>query len=398
MSSTAAPVVTLIEKLKSLTPRLEEGENQVTRNDALELARELVRSLERPEDVAGDTIFSPLVPVAAKIAIDLDLLGLMVKCDGAITSDELAEQSGAEELLITRILRVLAAAGLIADVGDRTWQASPITRAMAVENIAAGYRMVQNGLMAAANMAPKYLKEIDYRCPTDPKDGLMQYTYQSKLNSFQILYSLPGVLEDFSSYMGHVAGARQIWLDWFPIQERLIDGASEAKDSVLLVDIAGNQGHDLIAFQKKYPNHGRRLILQDLPMVIKDVGTLPPGIEAMAYDFFTEQPVKGARAYYYHHTLHNWSDYKCEEMLNRVRAAMKPGYSKLFIHDMIVPETKASSFIAMMDLMMMIFNGGIERTARQWKTLLERAGLEVVRVWLAPEADAGGIVEAVVKG
>lgn len=63
----------------------------------------------------------------------------------------------------------------------------------------------------------------------------------------------------------------------------------------LLVDIGGGWGHDLIAFHEKYPTRGTRgrLVLQDLPSVIKDTGAPLSGVEAMGYDFFTEQPVKG---------------------------------------------------------------------------------------------------------
>lgn len=77
---------------------------------------------------------------------------------------------------------------------------------------------------------------------------------------------------------------------------------------------------------------------------------------------------------------------------------MKPGYSKLYIHEMIVPETQASAYVAMLDLTMMCFNAGMERTARQWTTLLNKVGLEVVKIWPPPEDGAGGVVEAIVKG
>jgi len=40
------------------------------------------------------------------------------------------------------MLRALAAIGLLADVGERTWQATPITQAMAMEGVAAGFRMM----------------------------------------------------------------------------------------------------------------------------------------------------------------------------------------------------------------------------------------------------------------
>lgn len=76
---------------------------------------------------------------------------------------------------------------------------------------------------------------------------------------------------------------------------------------------------------------------------------------------------------------------------------MKPGYSKLLIHEMIVPEQGASTFHAMLDMAMMAFNSGMERTERQWRELLENAGFEVLKVWSPLEEDADGIVEAVLK-
>lgn len=77
---------------------------------------------------------------------------------------------------------------------------------------------------------------------------------------------------------------------------------------------------------------------------------------------------------------------------------MEPGYSKLLLHEMIIPETKASGFHSMLDLTMMAFNAVMERTGNQFTSLLEKAGFEVVKIWV-PEGDhdADGIVEVVVK-
>lgn len=105
----------------------------------------------------------------------------------------------------------------------------------------------------------------------------------------------------------------------------------------------------------------------------------------------------GARAYFYHHIFHDWSDYKSLEILEQVVKAMTPGYSKLLIHEMIVPDTGASLTHVMLDMVMMCFNGGIERTAQHWRQLLEKAGLEVVKIWPGPEESAAGLVEAVLK-
>ncbi|RYP63324.1 hypothetical protein DL769_006996 [Monosporascus sp. CRB-8-3] len=387
----------LIEQLSQLSPRLSSGEDKDARKEALQLSKKLTASLEQPEDVAVALAFSlrqPIIPVTARIAIQLDLFKHIVNHGVPISSKELASLSGGEELLIIRVLRSVSSIGLVHEVGERLWQANPITEAMAIEGIAAGHRMLGEMVIGAAQKAPKYLKEAGYRCPTDPKDGLMQYTFQTKLTTFEFFSSMPEVLRDFNMFMGNTMGARSYWVDWFPVQEQLLDGATA--ETALLVDVGGGRGHDLLAFHEKYPRQGR-LVLQDLALVTESIGDLNPAIERVSYDFFTEQPLKGARAYFYHHILHDWSDVKCMEILTRVKTAMKPGYSRLLIHEMIIPEQGASTFHAMLDMTMMAFNAGMERTERQWRELLESAGFHVLKVWSPREEDADGIVEAILK-
>ncbi|KAI0011122.1 O-methyltransferase-domain-containing protein [Xylariaceae sp. FL0662B] len=249
-------------------------------------------------------------------------------------------------------------------------------------------------IVGAAMKAPKWLKETGYRCPTDPDDGLMQYAFETKLTTFQLFSSMPDVLKDFNTFMGNTMGARSYCVDWFPVQERLLDGAS--KEFALLVDVGAGKGHDIIAFHDKYPDRGL-LVLQDLAAVTDHIENLDPAIKRMAYDFFTEQPVKGARSYFYHHILHDWSDTKCLEILEQVKKAMTPGYSKLLLHEMIIPETGASTFHAMLDMTMMAFNAGMERSQKQWEELLSRVGLEVIKFWPPLQEDADGIVEAMLR-
>lgn len=151
---------------------------------------------------------------------------------------------------------------------------------------------MQSGEMlgGAAQMSPKFFKEAGYRCTTDPKDGVMQYAFQTKLPTFQFFSSIPEVLKDFNTFMGNTMGTRSYWLDWFPIQERLLDGMTP--DSVLLVDVGGGRGHDIVAFHEKYPRRGR-LVLEDLSAVTETTEELDPAIERITYNFFTPQPVEG---------------------------------------------------------------------------------------------------------
>ena len=60
---------------------------------------------------------------------------------------------------------------------------------------------------------------------------------------------------------------------------------------------------------------------------------------------------------------------------------MVKGYSRLLIDEYVLPNTGAPFRGPAMDILMMLYNTGMERTMRQWKVLLEACGLEIVKVW-----------------
>jgi hypothetical protein len=135
--------------------------------------------------------------------------------------------------------------------------------------------------------------------PTEPTDTFVQYANQTNLNFFEYLQSIPPLLADFNLFMGNTMGAREYWHDWYDVQGCLLADFDPSKSSTLLVDVGGGKGHDLQAFNTAFGNPSwqdqRKLVLQDLPHVINTIpdGELPSTVVRMAYDFFTEQPVKG---------------------------------------------------------------------------------------------------------
>ncbi|PGG99634.1 hypothetical protein GX51_06189 [Blastomyces parvus] len=380
----------LIAQLHSLTPRLTDEQDLEAKREALRIVKTLRVQLDQPENVAVDMAFSPMIAVSARIAVNLKLFKYIVQ-EGPVASARLAELSGAEELLIIRILRPLAAMQFVEEIDLRTWKANRVTEAMATEEIASGHRMISQLIVPAMQSAPAFFLQRGHSCPIDPKDGLMQYAFNTKQTTFERIVSSPSLLRDFNMFMGNTMGARKYWVDWYPVQSQILDGA--ATDKALVVDVGAGKGHDLLAYKNKFPDTGR-LVLQDLPQVVEALEDLDEAIEKVTYDFFTEQPVTGARVYFYHHILHDWSDSYCLEILDNVAAAMTPGYSKLLIHEMVVLEQGASQFQAQLDMTMMAFNSGMERTAQQWRELLERAGLTVVKFWEPIDEGGDGIVEA----
>jgi hypothetical protein len=78
-------------------------------------------------------------------------------------------------------------------------------------------------------------------------------------------------------------------------------------------------------------------------------------------------------------------------MLEHIRDATTPGYSKLIVYDLILPDMGASKTQARLDIAMMRTNSGVERSACEFTELLESAGFKG-GVWNWPDRD--GIVEA----
>ena len=156
-------------------------------------------------------------------------------------------------------------------------------------------------------------------------------------------------------------------------------------------------GHELANFHKAHPDVPGRLILQDLPIVLDKVRDNPSqDIELMNYDFFTPQPVKGARAYYFRNICHDWPDKDCQKFLFNTAQAMVKGYSRILIDEYVIPNTGAPLRGSSMDLQMMMYVSGIERTRRQWQNLLDACGLEILKIW-GGRSDYEQVIEAQVK-
>lgn len=102
---------------------------------------------------------------------------------------------------------------------------------------------------------------------------------------------------------------------WFStyLVERLVGHAVPFEDTVFLVDIGGNQGHDLRKFWREYGQLPGKLILQDSPSVIEGVSSRDAGVKVTGYSFLDPQLVKGARVYCFRAIFHDWPDDICQK-------------------------------------------------------------------------------------
>lgn len=129
------------------------------------------------------------------------------------------------------------------------------------------------------------------------------------------------------------------WFDVYPARARVEEAGTNDSD-VLLVDVGGGRGHWAQEFRNAMPSrdYPGRVIVQDQPSVVSRIQI--DEIEALAYDFFTPQPIKGARFYLFKQIIHDWDDKKAIEILENTAQSMIHGQSTLLIDDYVLPEEK----------------------------------------------------------
>jgi SAM-dependent methyltransferase len=148
-----------------------------------------------------------------------------------------------------------------------------------------------------------------------------------------------------------------------------------------IVDIAGGTGLLLAMILEAHPK--MRGTLYDLPHVIEHAknGPLQRMLDRCTFasgDMFNAVP-QGADAYIMKHIIHDWPDDKCVALLQECRRAVNRG-GKLLVIDNVIHlgnEFEPGKFL---DLQMLIFPGGKERTEEEFRKLFAAAGWKLARV------------------
>lgn len=375
------------------------------RQEMLSACERLRASLENPLERVLRLSFSVSELIALRVGVDMKLFDAAAKAASKgqeVRIEELSSEVNADPLLVTRFMRLLVGMGLFKELGEGVYSSTNLAGAYVSGSIGAAGVIHMSQLVRPLSGVPDYLEEKGYKNPDDAYDSPFQYALGTKLHCFDWLAKKPKLQQAFNTTMKTSMALRGLqWFDYFPVEEKL---HVESSSAPLLVDVGGNIGHDLASFKQKYPNIPGKLILQDLSVVIDNTNDLPSGIEAMKYNFFDPQPVKGAKAYYLRSVLHDWPDKQSRQILGNIRDAMSPD-SLLLICETIQPETNMTVDSAQIDLMMMTNYSSMERTRKQFETLLNDVGFELVNVWRSGSStshskqlfEQSGLIEARLK-
>jgi hypothetical protein len=142
------------------------------------------------------------------------------------------------------------------------------------------------------------------------------------------------------------------------------------------VDVGGGQGRLLAEVRPAVPTLCGPLA--DLPEVVAGAGEVlqAAGVAhrcaVTGADFFVSVP-RGGDTYVLAQILHDWSDQEALAILRTCHGAMDAG-SRLWINERVMPQGDVSAGDALYDINMLVLVGGQERTADEYRVLLEEAG------------------------
>ena len=190
--------------------------------------------------------------------------------------------------------------------------------------------------------------------------------------------------------MLHEVGGTFAYLARHPDQLAVFDAAMTAKahadvGAILatvdfsryptIADIGGGSGHLIRAIVDRHPNV--RGVLVDLPQVIERVEA-HERVESLARDFFVDV-LPPADLSILMQVIHDWDDTDAERILAAVAAATAPG-ATVMLFEWLLPEHPTDDAANVLDVFMLAVTGGRERTAIEYRDLLDRTGFDVTDI------------------
>jgi len=312
---------------------------------ALSEARALVQRLEHPWETVDNIVWTePIRLTCMKTAADMDLFTHLSSTPR--TSVQLADamEVKPDATLVSRVARMLAAASIIAEVDVDTYASTELSEALKDRaGLVSGiHHFYDIGVSQLARL-PDYFHETNYRNPTSREHPPWEYIMPgSEPDMWKWYQTYPHAHANFHSFLSSIRVGQPPWPTYYPLS-RLLSNADFSKPFV--VDVGGGKGRDLTHLSSALLSSSTsdlqpQLILQDLPPVISAAERehLPADIRLMAHDFFSAQPVKGAKAYFMHSICHDWPDTHARRILMRLKEAMTEGYSKLLLLEAVMPE------------------------------------------------------------
>jgi hypothetical protein len=298
--------------------------------------------------------------------------------EGPKSSGELAAATGTHAPSLYRLLRALASVGVFAEEGDGRFALTPLGATL------------QSGVPGSLRTFAMLQQDEEHLCAW----GDLSYSLRTGAIAFDHCFGL-----DLWRYRArHPEGSGffdQAMAEFTGVVDAGILAAYDFTPLRTVVDVGGGNGALLVSLLLAHPQ--MRGVLFDQSHVAAaarrrfEAAGLSGRCEVVAGDFFTSLP-EGGDAYLLKWIIHDWDDQRAVAILGNCRRALV-GSSRLLLIEAVIPPGNAPAFHKFMDLNMMVMTGGRERTAAEYRTLLETAGFRLARI--VPTATEMNVIEAV---
>jgi hypothetical protein len=305
-----------------------------------------------------------VVSRALQVAAELGVADALA--NGPRDRDALAREVGAHADTMDRLMRTLASFGVFDRLPDGRFANTPRSEFLRSDSPGS---MRALGCMYGDSALWQAWAGLEHSV----RSGEPAFAHIHGSPLFEYLAGHPDSARRFDE--GMVASSR--------LMNAAIVGAYQWDQFGTLVDVAGGVGSTLAAILGTNP--GIEGVLFDVPHVIErgreylaQQGVLAR-CRTEAGSFFDAIP-SGADVYFLKHIIHDWGDEDCLRILRNCKAAM-PDHAKLLICEKVIPPGNEPSITKIMDLVMLVLtNGGRERTEQEFRDLFGRAGLRLARV------------------
>ena len=305
-------------------------------------------------------------------------LGIPDLIDAAPESvEELARQIGCDAQALYRLMRATASVGVLSEGPDGKFSQTPMSRILRSD---ATPSLRALAIMGGREWHGRGWSQLAF-CVRTGGPALEQVYGESV---FEFLEKRPKEAQIFNQAM----------TDLSMIDSPAVAEAYDFTPLRSIVDVGGGHGLLLATILERNPQ--LRGTLFEVPHVLDGAanGPLKPLMNRVTLasgDMFSSVPA-GADAYVMKHIVHDWPDERCLKILKACRKSVNPGGRLLVIDSVIHPgnEFAPSKFL---DLQMLIFPGGCERTEKQFRDLFAAAEWRLNRI--IPSAASDSIVEGV---
>jgi SAM-dependent methyltransferase len=299
---------------------------------------------------------------AVYAAAALGLADLLI--EGPRSGDELASELGMHAPSLYRLLRALAACGLLREIGPRIFVTTSL-----------GGALQSNAPGAARSTILTLAGDWQWRAWGHFMDSLRTGEPALKTAFGQSLFDF------LAAHPEHGARFDEAMVGMYGALGRALLEAYDFSPFASVVDVGGGSGQLLEALLRA--NDKQRGVLIEQPATAAlararfQMSGLANRCQVIEGDFFTSV-APGHDAYILAHVLHDWDDAQCVSILQNCRRAVPPG-GRLLIVESVLPADDGPHHGKMLDLLMLTVTGGRERTLDEFDNLLVEGGFRLAR-------------------